>query len=414
MKDKKIQNLVIKEQKRQMEQIGLIPSENYASKEVREAVGSVFMNKYSEGQVGKRYYQGNTIIDELEALVKKRALSVFGLLDNQWLVNVQALSGTPANIALYNAILAPGDTILTLYLLDGGHLSHGWMYKNKKITLTSSVYNIAYYHVDPKSFLLDYKEILRIAKECRPKLIISGGTAYPRNIDYKEMADIAHTVGAYYLADVAHEAGLIAGKALPSPFPYADFVTMTTHKTLRGPRGAIIFSRLKFGKAVDKSVFPGLQGGPHNHTIAGIGIALYEAAQPSFQHYSNQVIRNTQVLARSLSEHGFTVMTGGTDKHLVLLDLRNKEISGKEAAEKLEKYGIITNANTIPYDTNPPFKPSGLRLGAPAVTTRGMREKDMKQIGEWIALIINKVNDPVDKSLSDLIKKFALKFPVPK
>ena len=406
--DSQISKLIAREQQRQREQLQMIPSENYASKAVMEAVGSCLMNKYSEGQVGKRYYQGNNIIDEIEALCKKRALKAFGLDSKKWGVNVQALSGTPANLAVETALLEPGEKIMAMYLFDGGHLSHGWMYKNKKITFTSKVFQIVYYHVDPTTNVFNYDEVEQIASKGKPRLIITGGTAYPREINYKRMSIIAKKAGAYYLADIAHEAGLISAGVNKSPFPYADIVTMTTHKTLRGPRGALIFSKKELAERIDKAVFPGLQGGPHNHTIAGIAVCLHEAVTPSFKKYAKQVVMNAQTLAGELMRLGYDVVSGGTDKHLVLVDLRNKNISGKTAAVALETANIIMNANTVPFDTASPMNPSGLRMGTPSITTRGMKEKEMKKIAGWIhEVIANVENKKAISKTSKEVKKFA-------
>lgn len=389
----KVLQLIKQEKRRQQYSLMMIPSENYTYPEVREAVGSVLMHKYSEGYPKKRYYQGNANVDEIELLCQKRALEAFGLHEDKWHVNVQGYSGTPANVAVFNALLNPGDKIMAMFLPEGGHLSHGWMYKDKKITFTSKVFNINYYHVDPKTNVFDYEQIARVAKKVKPKLIISGGTAYPQQINYKKMAAIAKSVGAYYLADIAHEAGLVAGGANDSPFPYADVVTMTTHKTLRGPRGAIIICKKDLGDAIDASIFPGLQGGPHNHTIAGIAIALARAKTPTFKKYAFQVVKNAKALANVLLDHGFEIVSGGTEKHLVLVDLRNKKINGWYVGWALEAAGIIANRNTIPNDPASPYYPSGLRLGTPALTARGMGEREMKMIAEWIASVVEKVGE---------------------
>lgn len=398
--DKQVSRLISQETKRQRNQLEMIPSENYASRSVRAAVGSVFMNKYAEGQARKRYYQGNSIVDELESLCKTRALRLFGLSENDWGVNVQALSGSPANLAIIAALLEPGEKILSMYLPDGGHLSHGWQLPDKKVTLVSKIWDITFYHVNPDSRLFDYDQIAKQAKEVGPKLLISGGTAYPREIDHARMGAIAKSVGAYYLADVSHEAGLIAGGANTSPFPYADAVMMTTHKTLRGPRGAIIFSKKELSQAIDQSVFPSIQGGPHEHTIAGIAVALEEAAAPEFMAYAKQVVTNARVLAKHFVNEGLDVVGGGTDKHLVLIDLRNIGASAWVVAWALEYANIIVNRNTVPFDTGSSVYPSGIRLGTPAITTRGMKEAEMHLIASWIMEVINEVGDmkvPEDK-----------------
>lgn len=389
----KILQLIKQEERRQQETLMMIPSENYTYPEVRQAVGSVLMHKYSEGYPKKRYYQGNSNMDEIELLCQKYALEAFDLNEDKWHANVQALSGTPANLAVFNALLDPKDKILAMYLPDGGHLSHGWIYKDNKITFTSKVFSINFYHVDPKTSIFNYDEIARIAKEVKPKLIISGGTAYSREINHKKMGEIAKSVGAYYLADIAHEAGLIAAGANKSPFPHADVVTMTTHKTLRGPRGAIIICKKELGELIDKAVFPGLQGGPHNHTIAGIAIALEKTKTVSFKRYAKQTVLNAQALAILLKRNGFEVVSGGTDKHLVLLDLRNKNVGAWFVGWALEAAGIVANRNTIPNDTGSPYYPSGVRLGTPALTARGMKEREMKRVSEWISEIVNHIGE---------------------
>lgn len=389
--DPAIYKLIKAEEKRQSKDLEMIPSENFVSDAVREAVGSVLMNKYSEGQPFKRYYQGNQFIDQIEALVEERALQVFGLSEADWHVNVQAVTGTIANFAVYAALLNPGDKMLGMSLYDGGHLSHGWKLPDtgKPISFTSRLYDTHFYSVDPQTKVFDYDQILAIAKKLKPKILISGGTAYPRQIDHARMRTIADLVGAIYMADVAHEAGLIAGGANASPFPHAHVVTMTTRKTLRGPIGAMIFASKKLlgeevAEKIDFAVFPALQGGPQNHSIAGIGVALHEALQPAFKDYASQVVKNAQVLAHELINAGFDVVTGGTDKHLVLVDLRSRGWSGKDAALALEKIGIIANKNTVPGETASPWNPSGLRLGTPALTTRGMKESDMVKIAQQI------------------------------
>lgn len=391
--DTSISHLIFSEAKRQSEVLEMIPSENYASSDVRAAVGSVFMNKYAEGQAMKRYYQGNSVVDELETLCKSRALRLFGLSEAVWGVNVQALSGSPANLAIIAALLEPGEKILSMYLPDGGHLSHGWQLPDKKITLVSKIWDITFYHVDTSTRLFDYDAIAAQAREVKPKLLISGGTAYPREIDHKRMSEIAHDVGAYYLADVSHEAGLIAGGVNASPFLYADVVMMTTHKTLRGPRGAMIFSKKELSTVIDQSVFPGIQGGPHEHTIAGIAVALEEAHSEGFKAYARQVVTNAQVLANYFVSAGLDVVSGGTDKHLVLIDLRSINASAWVVAWALEFANIIVNRNTVPFDTGSSVYPSGIRLGTPAITTRGMKEEEMKKIGVWIMDVIHLVKD---------------------
>jgi len=396
----KILKLIETEEQRQKETLMMIPSENYTYPEVRNAVGSVLMHKYAEGQPNKRYYQGMKNVDEIELLCEKLALEAFNLNPDRWAVNVQPYSGTPANLAAYVTLLEPGDKIMAMYLPDGGHLSHGWEYKGKKVTFTSKIFKINFYHVDPKTKVFDYEDIEKQAKKIKPKLLISGGTAYPREINHKKMAEIAKSVGGYYLADVAHEAGLIAGGANSSPFPYADIVTMTTHKTLRGPRGALVFVRKEFAEALDVAVFPGLGGGPHIHTIAGIAIALEKTKTPEFKKYASQTVKNAKRLAENLMRYGFDVVSGGTDKHLVLVDLRNKNVSGWFVAWALEYAGIVVNRNTVPYDTGSPYYPSGLRMGTPAVTVRGMKENEMDKIASWINDVVDHIGQreiPEDK-----------------
>jgi len=343
------------------------------------------MNKYSEGYPGKRYYQGNQHIDAIESLARTRALSLFNLDPDTWHINVQAVTGSYANLAVLTGLLELGDSILGMSLYDGGHLSHGWkLPEGKPISLTSRLFDSHFYHVDPKTQVFDYDAVAKRASKVKPKILISGGTAYPREIDHARMREIADSVGAYYLADIAHEAGLVAAGVNSSPFPHAHIVTMTTRKTLRGPIGAMIFCHSDLAKRIDFAVFPGLQGGPQNHSIAGICTALHEASLPEFKVYSEQVINNAQALATELIKLGFDLVSGGTDKHLVLIDLRNKNISGKDAALQLEKVGIIANKNTIPGETGKPWDPSGLRIGTPAMTTKGWKENDFRQLAHKI------------------------------
>lgn len=389
--DPEIFELIKKEEARQESDIEMIPSENFVSDAVKEAVGSVLMNKYSEGQPFKRYYQGNQFIDQIESLVEQRAIQAFGLTEDDWHVNVQPATGSIANFAVYAALINPGDKMLGMSLYDGGHLTHGWKLPDtgKPISFTARIYDTYFYNVDPITKVFNYDEIEKVAKEVKPKILISGGTAYPREIDYKRMREIADSIGAIYMADVAHEAGLIIGGANSSPFPYAHVVTMTTRKTLRGPIGAMIFASKKLlgadvAEKIDFAVFPSLQGGPQNHSIAGIGVALHEAMQPEFKEYSKQVVKNAEVLAEELMKAGFDVVSGGTDKHLVLVDLRSKGLTGKDAALALEKVGIITNKNTVPGETGKPWNPSGLRLGTPALTTRGYKEDDIRKVAQKI------------------------------
>ena len=435
--DTQISSLIRAEAQRQREVLEMIPSENYASQAVREAVGSVLMNKYAEGQVGKRYYQGNKISDAIEKLCKDRALKAFRLNPDTWGVNVQALSGSPANLAVYNGLLEPGDRIMGMYLPDGGHLSHGWQLPGKKVTIVSKFWDVTFYHVDPKTRVFDYDAIEKQVKKVKPKLLISGGTAYPREIDHKRMGAIAHQVGALYLADIAHEAGLVAAGVNTSPFPYADIVTTTTHKTLRGPRGAMIFARKDFIEKINSSVFPSIQGGPHLHTIAGIATALGEAMKPDYRRYAKQVIANAQLLSKLFIDAGYDVVSGGTDKHLVLLDLRKTGENAWVAEWALEYAGIIVNRNTVPHDTGSSVYPSCIRMGTPAITTRGIKEKEIKKIVSWmleVLHVVKKYQMPTDKearkafmakvkkelsankkllALAREVKSLCAKFPVP-
>ncbi|MBN2101149.1 serine hydroxymethyltransferase [Candidatus Dojkabacteria bacterium] len=385
-----IENLISKELKYQQQQLKLIPSENYVRPAVMKAVGSILMNKYAENYPGKRYYQGNKNMDEIETLCQERALSLFGLSPEKWHVNVQAVLGSIGNLAVYNSVLEPGDRILAMHLPHGGHLSHGWKLEDgKNVSFSGKIYDSYFYKVDKETETFDYDEIEKQAQEVRPKLIISGGTAYPRDIDHSRLGEIAKSIGAYYLADIAHEAGLIASGLLNSPFPHADFVTMTTRKTLRGPIGTLIFTRSELAEAIDRAVFPGLQGGPMINSIAGIAVALKEASSSEFREYSKQVILNAKTLSEELSKLGFRVISGGTEKHLILVDIRAKQPDGLIAAELLEATDIITNKNTIPYETGTPWRPTGIRLGTPAVTTRGMREKEMPEIASLIEETLN-------------------------
>lgn len=415
-KDKLIQKLINQEIKRQEMTINLIPSENYASLEVLKVLGSPLTNKYSEGYPGKRYYAGNVYIDEIEELAKKRALKLFGLNSGKWGVNVQPYSGSPANMAVYYALLSPGDRILGMSLPHGGHLSHGW-----KVNFSARFYKSFQYGVG-RDGLIDYKDLRKLARKVKPKIIVAGATAYPRKFDFQKFSRIAKEVNAYLLADISHIAGLVAAGVHPSPFPYADVITTTTHKTLRGPRGALIFTnrqssvaqknKIDIAATVDKAVFPALQGGPHNHQTAAIAVALEEANQPAFKKYAQQIVKNANVLAKELQNYGFKLVSGGTDNHLLLVDLINKNISGKEAQNLLEQAGIIVNKNMIPYDSRSPFDPSGIRLGTPAITTRGMKEKEMKKISELIYHLLIKKEDLklIKKEVESLCKKFPLPY----
>jgi len=406
-KDSEIYNLTLKELQRQMTQLNMIPSENFCSKAVLEATGSILTNKYAEGYPGKRYYQGNNFVDQVENLAINRAKGLFGAEH----VNVQPNSGSPANMAVYFALLEAGDKILGMDLNHGGHLTHG-----SPVNFSGKLYNFSSYGVNKETETLDMDEVRKIAIREKPKLIISGFTAYPRKFPFEEFDDIAKEVGAYSLADISHIAGLVAGKAHASPFPFTDVITTTTHKTLRGPRSAIIMCKEEFGKKIDKAVFPGLQGGPHEHIIAAKAVAFQEAMQPAFRDYSSQIVKNAKVLADSLMEKGIKLVSDGTDTHLILIDLtKTKSVEtqalGKPIAIALEEAGIITNANTIPFEPSSPFKPSGIRLGTPALTTMGMKESEMKQVGEWISKVIidsdnSELKDKIRLEVKDLCYRF--------
>lgn len=384
MKDKQIEKLIKAEEKRQKGVINLIPSENYVSKDVLTALGSIFDNKYAEGYPFARYYGGQENTDKLETLCQERALKLFGLSNKKWHVNVQPLSGSPANLAVYLALVPNGGKVMGLPLSSGGHLTHG-----QKVSITGKVWQQVPIQIDPKSHLIDYRQMMILAKKEKPSLIIVGFTAYPRIVDFKKCREIADTVGAILMVDMSHFAGLVAGGAYPTPFKYADVVTTTTHKTLRGPRGAMIFCKKdsrEINKKIDKAIFPGLQGGPHMSQIAAIAVALKEADSEAFKKYAKQVVLNAKTFATTLSKLGWAVISGGTDSHLVLVDtwMNGKGLPGKEAESRLEKAGIIVNKNTIPGETRSPFDPSGIRMGSPAETTRGKKEKDMIKIAERI------------------------------
>jgi glycine hydroxymethyltransferase len=373
--DPALADLIEQEAQRQHDKLRMIASENYVSAAVLEATGTVLTNKYSEGYAGKRYYEGQQLIDPIESLAVDRAKAVFGAEH----ANVQPYSGSPANFAIYFAFLQPGDTIMSMSLAHGGHLTHG-----SPVSITGKWFRPVHYGVEPETGRVDMTKVRELALAERPKLIIAGGTAIPRTIDFPAFAEIAREVGAILMADIAHIAGLVAGGAHPSPVGLADVVTTTTHKTLRGPRGAMIMAKAEHATVVDKAVFPGLQGGPHNHTTAGIAVALHEAAQPSFKEYAHQIVANASALAAALNERGFDLVSGGTDNHLILIDLTGKGIPGKPAAKALDAAGIELNFNGVPFDTRRPFDPSGIRLGTAALTTRGLTEAQMPQVAEWM------------------------------
>lgn len=390
MKDTQIKKLIDAEAKRQKSVINLIASENYVSRDVLEALGSVLTNKYSEGYPGARYYGGNTIIDKVEQLAIDRALKLFKLDPKKWHANVQALSGSVGNIAVYSALVPIGGKIMGLKLSSGGHLTHG-----QSISMTGKIWKQVPYEVDPKTELLDYAVLKKLAMQEKPALIIAGFTAYPRVIDFKKFRDIANACGALLHIDMSHFAGLVAGGAYPNPFPYADTVMTTVHKTLRGPRAAIIFSRRDerdLPKKIDKAIIPGLQGGPHENAIASMAIALKEASAPAFKSYAKQVVKNAIVLSDELKKLGWKIISGGTDSHLILVDtwMNGTGVSGKDAEAKLEKAGIIVNKNTIPQDPRGVLDPSGIRLGTAAETTRGKKEKDMVKIAREINRVLRK------------------------
>jgi len=388
--DPEIARLIAEETDRQRRKIRLIPSENYVSQAVLEATGSELTNKYSEGYVGKRYYEGQQIVDQVEAAAVERAKALFGVEH----ANVQPYSGSPANLAVYAAFCRPGDTVMGMALPDGGHLTHGW-----GVSVTGKWFGPVRYGVRRDTGRVDMDQVRDLARRERPKLVICGGTAIPRTIDFPAFAEIADEVGAILVADIAHIAGLIAGGAHPSPVGYAPVITTTTHKTLRGPRGAMILSTAAHAGALDKAVFPGLQGGPHNHVTAAIAVALHEASQTKFRDYAHAVVANAKVLADELAADGFVLVSGGTDNHLILIDLSNKHVTGKPVAKALDRAGIVVNYNAVPEDPRPPFNPSGIRIGTPAVTTRGMTEEDMRTIARLISRTVEAVAKQSDSEL---------------
>ena len=382
--DPEIASLIAKEERRQLDTIRLIASENYASRAVQEANGSPLNNKYSEGYAGKRYYQGQENIDAIETLAIERLKKLFGVEH----VNVQPYSGSPANLAVHYAFLRPGDKTVGLGLPAGGHLTHGW-----RVSITGDYFEPHQYGVRESDHRIDMDQVAKLCREHKPKLIWCGTTAYPRHVDYAGFAEIAREVGAILVADIAHVSGLIAGKAHPSPVGLAPIVTSTTHKTLRGPRGGMILCESRYAKEIDKAVFPGLQGGPHNSAIAALAVAAHEALQPSFEAYARKVVENAKALAEGLMARGIDLVTGGTDTHLVLCDLTSKNVAGKPAAIALEKAGLVCNYNSVPFDKRKPFDPSGIRIGTPAVTSRGMGASEMKRIATWMADVIEAPSD---------------------
>ena len=405
--DPKIFELIRAEEKRQEETICLIPSENHVSRAVLEAMGTVLTNKYSEGYPGKRYYEGQQVIDELEPVAIDRAKRVFGVEH----ANVQPYSGSPANLAVYLAFCSPGDTVMGMALPMGGHLTHGW-----NVSATGKWFRPVQYGVRRDTGRVDLDEVRALALRERPKLIFCGGTAIPRTIEFEAFAKIAEESGAILVADIAHIAGLIAGGAHPSPVGHAPVISTTTHKTLRGPRGALLLSDAAHAQALDRAVFPGLQGGPHNHTTAAIAVCLQEALQPEFTQYAQQIVRNAKALAEELLARGFDLVSGGTDNHLILIDLTNKKVPGKKASKALDRARITANYNTVPFDTRKPFDPSGIRIGTPAVTTRGLREGEMRLIAEWIDRGVTAARDGDESELErigDEVLDLTSRFPVP-
>jgi glycine hydroxymethyltransferase len=383
--DPEIALAIDNETRRQHEGLELIASENFVSEAVLEAAGSVFTNKYAEGYPGKRYYGGCGFADVVEELARERVKKLFGAE----YANVQPHAGSQANMAAYAAVLQPGDTILGLNLAHGGHLTHG-----HHLNFSGKTYRIVPYGVTRETETIDYDDLEKLAEKERPKLIIGGGSAYPRLIDFARMRQIADKVGALYLVDMAHFAGLVAGGVHPSPVPHAHIVTSTTHKTLRGPRAGMILAKAEFAQAIDKVVFPGMQGGPLMHIIAAKAVCFLEAMQPEFREYARQVVANAKTLAETLGGEGFRVVSGGTDTHLMLIDVFSQGMFGSEAEKALGEAGITVNKNAIPFDTNPPMKPSGVRLGTPALTTRGMKEAEMRQVGRWISEALHQRSQP--------------------
>jgi glycine hydroxymethyltransferase len=397
--------LIEAEATRQHDKIRLIASENYVSPAVLEATGSVLTNKYSEGYPGKRYYEGQQLVDPIEELAQERARGLFGVPH----ANVQPYSGSPANLAVHLAFMKPGDTFLSLELAHGGHLTHG-----SPVSISGKWLRPVHYGVGRQTGRVDMDEVRDLARKESPKVIFCGGTAIPRTIDFPAFAEIARETGAVLVADIAHIAGLVAGGAHPSPAGYADVITTTTHKTLRGPRGAMIMTTEEHATAIDKAIFPGLQGGPHNHTTAAIAVALKEAAEPGFRTYAGQIVANAGALAAALTERGFDLVSGGTDNHLILVDLTNKEIGGKPAAKALDLAGIELNFNTVPFDPRKPWSPSGMRLGTAAITTRGLTEEHMASVAAWIDRAVTAAEDAAELDrIAGEIQELLNAFPMP-
>lgn len=405
IQDSDVYDAIMKEEKRQTEEIELIASENYVSKAVMETMASVLTNKYSEGYPGKRYYGGNQIVDDVETIAIERAKKIFDAEH----VNVQPLSGSPANAAVYFAFLQPGDKVLGLKLDHGGHLSHG-----HPVNFSGKLYNFVQYEVDSYTGKVDMDKVEKIAREEKPKMIVAGYSAYSREIEWQSFQEIADEVGAYTFADIAHTAGLIAAGELDNPTPFFDVVSTTTHKTLRGPRGAIIMCKEKYKEKVNKAVFPGMQGGPHDHITAAKAVAFGEVLRPEFKEYAKQVIKNAQALAVELVNMGYNIVSGGTDNHLIVVDLTSSGLVGKDAEKILEQVGISISRSTVPNDPNPPYNPSGIRLGTPAITTRGMKEDEMKQVAKWLDIALKNKNEQKKlTAIKEEVKELCLKFPLP-
>lgn len=403
MRDTEMFSIIGEEEERQLDNIELIASENFVSKEVREAQGSVLTNKYAEGYPGHRYYGGCVYVDKAEQLTKDRALALFG----GEFVNVQPHSGAQANMAVYNAILQPEDTVLGMNLTSGGHLTHG-----SPVNFSGKLYHFISYDVNKETELIDYDELERIALETKPKLIVGGASAYPRIIDFKRYREIADKCGAYLMIDMAHIAGLVAAGLHPSPIPYADFVTTTTHKTLRGPRGGMVFCKEEFGKKLNSAVFPGMQGGPLEHVIAAKGVCLFEASQPSFKTYMEQTLKNVQVMVKGFKEHGYRLVSGGSDNHLILVDLKgSKGMTGKRGEYLLDLAGITVNKNTIPFETEKPFVTSGLRIGAAAMTSRGFKEAEFEKVINWIVDVLDHDDEEYAKEVRKEVVQLTRQFP---
>ncbi len=404
-RDPEIARLIREEEVRETVKLRLIPSENYVSRAVLEATGSILTNKYSEGYAGKRYYEGQQIIDQVENLAVSRLKALFGV-DH---VNVQPYSGSPANLAVYLAFCQPHDTIMGLGLPSGGHLTHG-----SAVSITGKYFKSVGYNVSESDQRIDFAEVRRLALEHKPKILWCGTTAYPRTLDFAKFREIADEVGAKLCADIAHIAGLVVGGAHPSPVGLADVITSTTHKTLRGPRGGIVMCKQEFAKDIDRAVFPGLQGGPHNHTTAGIAVAAKEAATPEFKSYAHAVVANAKVLADGLLSKGFSLVTGGTDNHLILIDLRSKNVTGKIAAQALDRAGIVGNYNSIPFDPRKPFDPSGFRIGTPSITSRGMGRDEMLKLADFMSQVVSAPDDTkLIEGVAAQVKEMCLGFPPP-